>query len=131
MSITLDDGVTTLTLHKDLYWSDENNWHPVEQSVDRTITGAMVVQSALRVKGRPITLEPEDDSSAWMTRAQVDALRNWAAVPGKEMTLTLHGVSRTVIFRHQDGGFEARPVLHYDVPIPTDFYLCTVRLMEI
>lgn len=129
--ITLSDGTTTITLHPDLFWSDENNWNPVEQTVDRTITGAMVIMASLRVAGRPITLEPEDDSTAWMLRSQVDALRNWAAVPGKEMTLTLRGVDRTVIFRHQDGGFEARPVIHYNDVVPGDFYLCTVRLMEI
>lgn len=131
MSITLSDGVDTLTLHKDLFWSDEYNWQEVEQAVDRTITGAMVVQAAARVKGRPITLEPENDSSAWMIRSLVDAVRNWAAEPGKTMTLTLRGVSRTVVFRHQDGGLEARPVIHYDVPVTDDWYLCTIRLMEI
>ena len=131
MSITLTDGTTSLELHPDLLWSDEYRWNPVVQSADRSITGAHIIQTAGVQSGRPITLEPEDDSSAWMTRTQVDAIRNWAAVPGKEMTLTLHGVSRTVIFRHQDGGFEARPVLHYDVPVSTDFYLCTIRLMEI
>lgn len=129
--ITLADNTTTLTLHPDLFWSDETTWNPVEQTVDRTITGSIVVMSSLRVAGRPITLEPEDDSTAWMTRLTVDALRNWAAVPGKEMTLTLRGVSRAVIFRHQDGGFEARPVIHYNDTVPTDFYLCTIRLMEI
>lgn len=131
MSITLSDGVDTIELHKDLLWSDEYNWQEVEQAVDRTITGALVVQAAARVKGRPITLEPENDSSAWMIRSVVDAVRNWAAEPGKTMTLTLRGVSRTVVFRHQDGGLEARPVIHYDVPVTADWYLCTVRLMEI
>lgn len=133
MSLTLADGSTTLTLNPDLYWSDEHNWHPVEQSVERTITGAQVIQAAARVAGRPITLEPEDDEAAWMTRTQVVALRNWAAVPGKTMTLTLRGEAREVIFRHQDGGFEARPVIQYrdGHELPADFYLCTIRLMEI
>lgn len=133
MSLTLADVSTTLTLNPDLYWSDENNWHPVEQAVDRTITGALIVQASARVAGRPITLEPEDDGSAWMTLADVEALRNWAAVPGKTMTLTLRGEAREVIFRHQDGGFEARPVIQYrdGHELPVDFYLCTIRLMEI
>jgi hypothetical protein len=133
MSLTLADSGTTLTLNPDLYWSDEHNWNPVEQSVERTITGAQVIQAAARVAGRPITLEPEDDEAAWMTRTQVVALRNWAAVPGKTMTLTLRGEAREVIFRHQDGGFEARPVIQYrdGHELPADFYLCTIRLMEI
>lgn len=134
MSLTLVDATpTTLTLNPDLYWSDENSWHPVQQSVERTITGAHVIQAAAMVKGRPITLEPMDDDAAWMTLAEVTTLRNWAAVPGKTMTLTLRGVAREVIFRHQDGGFEARPVIQYrdGDQLTTDFFLCTIRLMEI
>ena len=133
MSLTLSDSGTTLALNPDLYWSDENTWHPVEQTADRTITGALIVQAAGRIAGRPVTLEPQDDSAAWMSLADVTALRNWAAVPGKTMTLTLRGVERDVIFRHQDGGFEARPVIQYrdGHELTTDFYRCTIRLMEI
>ena len=133
MSVTLADSGTTLTLNPDLYWSDENNWSPVRQAVAPSITGVPLVQVAAMVNGRPITLEPEDDEAAWMTLADVTALRNWAAVPGKTMTLTLRGVARTVIFRHQDGGFEARPVIQFrdGHELPADFYLCTIRLMEI
>ena len=133
MSLTLADSGTTLTLNPDLYWSDENTWHPVRQAVERTITGAQVIQVAGMTKGRPITLEPIDDEAAWMTLTGVTALRNWAAVPGKTMTLTLRGEAREVIFRHQDGGFEARPVIQYrdGHELPADFYLCTIRLMEI
>ena len=64
MSLTLADVSTTLALNPDLYWSDENNWHPVDQTADRTITGALIVQAAARVAGRPVTLEPQDDSAA-------------------------------------------------------------------
>lgn len=131
MSITLTDGTTSVTLNPDLFWSDEHNWNPVEQTAERTLTGALLVSSAFLTAGRPITLEPEDDSSAWMPRSAVDALRNFAAVPGKELTLTLRSVARAVIFRHQDGGFSARPVVHYNDADNADWYLCTVRLMEI
>lgn len=131
MSILLSDGTTTVTLDPDLYWSDENNWSPVRQGVAPSITGAPIVQVAAMVNGRPITLEPEDDSSAWMHHTVVAQLRNWAAVPGKTLTLTLRGVARTVIFRHQDGGFEAVPIVHYRDVVDNDWYRCTVRLMEI
>ncbi len=131
MSIILSDGNVALELSPDLFWSDENNWHPVEQTTERTITGAMIVSAALRVGGRPITLEPENDESAWMARSAVMVLRNWAAVPGKELNLTLRGVTYPVIFRHQDGGLDARPVVHYSDASNADFYLCVVRLMEI
>ena len=131
MSITLTDGTTTLDLNPDLRWTDEDNWHPVQQAVQRTLTGALDIQSAAMIKGRPITLEPENDDSAWMTSSAVVQLRNWAAVPGQVLTLTLRGVSQSVIFRHQDGGLEAQPVVHYRDRQTSDFYLLTVRLMEI
>lgn len=129
--ITLAADGTTIQLHPDLLWSDEDNWHPVAQAVERTITGALDVQVSALNKGRPITLEPEDDSSAWITSTVVQQLRNLAAVPGQQMVLTLRGVSHTVIFRHQDGGFEAKPVVHYRDRVPGDWYLCVIRLMEI
>lgn len=132
MSITLSVGSTTVELHPDLYWSDEANWHPVEQTAQRTLTGALVVSTASRVGGRPITLEPEDDSSAWMPRSVVQQLRNWAASPGQILTLTLRGQTRDVIFRHHDGpGVEATPVVHFSDVADTDFYRVTLRLMEL
>lgn len=134
MSITLSDGTTTVNLHPDLFWSDEHDWHPVEQSVERTITGALIVQTATREggTGRPITLGPIDESSAWTTLATLTQLRNWAAVPGQELTLTLRGVTHDVLFRHQDGAaIEATPVVHFNTVDTSDFYRVTIRLMVI
>jgi len=128
--ITLQYSTTTLTLDPDLYWSDENDWHPVEQTVTRTVSGALVVNTAARVGGRPITLQPENEGSAWMARATLDTLRSWAAVAGREMTLTLRGVARTVIFRHQDGAIDATPVVHYSDTDNTDWYRVVLRFME-
>ena len=132
MSITLSDGTGSITLHPDLFWADENDWHPVEQSVERSITGALIVQVAARLAGRPITLQPEDENSAWMQRSVVDSLRNWAAVPGKQMTLTLRGTTRTVMFRHHEGeAVVALPVVHFNDVQSADWYRCTIRFMEL
>lgn len=134
MSITLTVGATALALHDDLYWSDENNWHPVEQAVARGITGALIVQAAERLdgKGRPITLGPIDDSSAWMTATTLAQLKAWAAVPAQVMELTLRGVEYEVMFRHQDGAaVEASPLVHFSTVDDTDFYRVTIRLMVV
>lgn len=129
---TLSDGTTTVVLSDDLYWSDENNWSPVEQTVQRSITGAQIVQSAARIGGRPITLQPIDDSCAWITRATLDALRSLAAAPGQQLTLTLRGQTHNVLFRHQDGAaVEASPVVSYGDVAATDFYRATIRFMEV
>lgn len=131
MAITLQYSTTTLTLHPDLFWSDENSWYPVEQTAQRTISGALVVQAKERLMGRPITLQPVDDSSGWIKRDVLDTLRAWAAVPGRQMTLTFNGTSYTVIFRHQDGAIEATHVLFSNDVDDQDWFLVTLRFIQI
>lgn len=131
MSITLAYAGTTLALDSDLFWEDENDWHPVEQSTQRTVTGALIVSNATITGGRPITLKPIDEESAWMSRASLDALRVWAAVAGREMTLTLRGQARTVVFRHSDGAIEAAPIFHFSDASDTDWYRVVLRFLEI
>jgi len=119
-----------VTLDPSLLWTDENNWAPVEQAIQRTVTGALIVSSSARVGGRPITLQPEDDSSSWMNQATVTALRNLTVTPGRVMTLTLRGTNRSVIFRHHESpALEAVPIVHYDDG--ADWYKVTLKLMEI
>lgn len=134
MSITLQYGTTTLPLDPDLYWEDENQYSPVAQAVDTGLTGALIIQvdgDATR-PGRPVTLRPEDDNSAWMIHADLETLKTWAAIAGATFTLTLRGVVRTVMFRHQDKpAVDARPVVHYSDVQAGDFYLVTLKFMEI
>lgn len=119
-----------IQLHPDLTWTDEFSWAPVEQAIQRTVTGALIVSTKGRIGGRPITLQPEDESAAWMPHATVVALRNLAVVPGQVMTLTLRGTNRSVIFRHHEApAFEAVPVVLYDDG--ADWYRVTLKLMEI
>lgn len=129
--ITLVYQSTTLQLDPDLYWADENNWSPVEQSTQRTVTGALIVSNSARVGGRPISLQPVDDASAWMQRGTLETLRSWAAVAGREMTLTLRGQARTVVFRHTDGAIDAEPVFHFSDTDASDWYRVTLRFLEI
>ena len=130
--ITLTYDTTTIELDPDLRWTDEGQWQAVEQSAVRTVTGALVVSTATRAAGRPITLQPDDDSSAWMSRSTIDTLEAWANAAGRSFVLSLHGVSRNVIFRHQDGaGIEYSPVVHYSDVQSGDWYRATFRFMEI
>lgn len=130
--ITLSDGTTTLALDPDLYWSDEYGWAATAQTVETGLTGAPILHLGLRQYGRPITLRPYDERSAWLTRADMAQLKAWADIPGKRLTLTLRGETHTVIFRHHDGGpFEADPVWFVADPDPTDYVLATIRLMTV
>jgi hypothetical protein len=126
---------TALLLPDDLLWSDEHVWTPAVSSVSYLLTGALLVQSATRQAGRPITLIGPSDM-AWVTRATLETLRSWAAVALSDtsgrFTLTLaNGRTFTVAFRHQDTAIEAEPVLGIPARSDADFYRLTLRLMEI
>jgi hypothetical protein len=138
MATTLSDGVTTITLPDDFVWDDEHDWHPVEQAVDYTLTGAILVHTAIKQAGRPITLVGEEDHS-WVTRSTVDALKTYADVAPDPETgngvyqLTLRGVTRDVVFRHHDGEPMSSAIILYKgkAPEPTDYYQITLKFMEV
>ena len=125
----------TLTLPDDLLWSDEHSWSPVVSSVSYLITGSLLVQSATRQAGRSITLVAPADM-AWVTRASVNLLRDWAAMPlgtsSGQFQLTFADARiLTVAFRHGDGALEAEPVTGFVARSDSDFYRITVKLMQI
>lgn len=131
-TITLADSEGTIALHKDLYWQDEFVWQEVEQTATRTITGAMIIQNGVKTAGRPITLVSEDGKSAAMSREVIVALRNWAAVPGKQLTLSIRGQSHNVIFRLQDApAIDVAPWVHYDSVDDDDFYIGTLKFITV
>ncbi len=130
--ITLTYLTTTLTLPIDLRWTDEFDWQAVKQNVDNTITGGIIVESAAILAGKPITLAPVDDSSAWISLETLRAVKAWADVPGRVMTLDFHGTEFDVVFRHQDnGGITALPVVFYRDAANTDFFSATFKFMEV
>lgn len=95
--ITLSDGTTTVTLPADLEWSDEYAWQPVEQSIEFSVTGAVIIEHSTRLAGRPITLSG-DSNRCILTRATLDQLDTWAGTTAQQLTLTLRAVARTVLF---------------------------------
>lgn len=134
MSITLTVGVTELVLDPDLEWTDEHRWNPVRQSTERSLTGAVIVQTGGLLKGRPITLE-NTETSGWtgMTTPIAEQLKTWASVPGLTAVLRFRGVDRNVMFRHADStpAVEMEPLVFFRDVDEADHYLCIIRLMEI
>lgn len=131
---SLADGAV-LTLPDDLLWSDEHAWTPTVASVSYLLTGALLVQSATRQAGRPITLTGALDM-AWVTRSVITTLYDWAAAPlgastGRfELTLADARVF-LVAFRHSETAIEAEPVLGFPARSPEDKYRLTLRLFEV
>lgn len=130
MATTLQYGVTTITLHDDMLWVDEFDWQATVQRAARTIAGSLIVESHARTKGRPVTLAAGADY-AWMPRSTVLALYAAADLPGQKFVLTLRGAAYTVQFNLEAGALEAQPVVDYSDPDATDWYVVTVRLLEV
>ncbi len=130
----LDDEVSLL-LPDDLLWSDEYTWSPAVASLSYLITGALLIQSATRQAGRPITLVGAPDM-AWVTRATVEQLRAWATLPVSSTTGRFDlsfkdGRLFTVAFRHGETAIDTEPVLGFPAHTDTDFYRLTLRFLEI
>lgn len=131
--ITLADNAVTLELPADMAWLDEFSWSPVKQSTTPTVTGSVVIEHSVMQSGRSITLAGGQDR-AWISYGDLVQLKSWADEPGLELTLTIRGVARTVVFRHEDGSgaLEAgMPLEHTDRTDNTQRWYCTLRFLEI
>jgi hypothetical protein len=121
----------TLTLPDDLQWIDEHLWTPAVASASYLLTGALLIESATRQAGRPITLQAPDDM-AWVSRTTVDRIYEWASLPERTFELRLvDGRALTVAFRHQDGAIEAQPVLGFGGLAPDSRWRVSLRLMQV
>ncbi len=122
----------TVQLPRGLVWVDEFAWRPVESSTEYTLSGALVIDSATRLAGRPITLQGSEDAG-WrgMTRAVVLAVQALASAPGATYVLTLaDGRSFDVAFAPENP-FEARPLARPELPDADHPYVATLRLIEV
>lgn len=127
---SLSDGAV-IRLPDDLLWVDEHAWTPGVASVPYLLTGALLVESAIRQAGRPITLVSAADMG-WVRRAVVDQLYAWASEPGRAFELTLlDGRVFEVVFRHQETAIEAEPVMGFPARGAGDWYRVTVRVMGV
>ena len=78
----------TITLPDDLLWINEFEWNPVEQTTERSLTGALLVQEGQIIHGRPIILSGNGEAG-WVSRLTVKSLFALTKAANKTMTLTL------------------------------------------
>ncbi|MDG4562561.1 MAG: hypothetical protein P9E88_14835 [Candidatus Competibacter sp.] len=145
MAITLG----ALVLPSGLVWSDEDAWSPVEQALDYTLTGALVVEESVRLAGRPITLAGKRSGNfytAWVMRGQsflgfssLADVRAALSEAGATFVLTLHD-SRTFTVcprRDGDGPLVVSPMPVFGDLQPTApgsdhcYFVESIRLMEV
>ena len=86
MAITLG----MIALPDGLRWEDEYKWSALNVGTDYSLTGAIIVQTAIRQVGRPISLVG-GQQFCWATKAQLDALQAALdACTDAGLLLTLH-----------------------------------------
>lgn len=124
MSLTLDG----LELPINLVWVDEFDWTPTEQKQTRTLTGALIFETAQRQGGRPITLA-EGDLPVFVPKATLDALYAKLSIT-TPLSLTLQDRRIfSVTFRHEDKPIDAKTRVDYQIMYSTDVYQATIRLI--
>ena len=123
----------TVTLPDDLLWQNEFEWNQNDQSQERTLSGAMVVQTAARLYGRPIRLQGGQDGG-WITRATAKAIRALETDPTRVMTLTgLNDEAPLAVMFDRTSGpaFESQMIMRFAGPSDQTWYSCALRLITV
>ena len=128
--MTTHHTLGSIAVPRGMVWVDEFDWVPVERAVAYSLAGALLVDVAPRLAGRPITLAGEVDAG-WLGRSVVAQLYALASATDATYTLTLaDGRAFTVMFA-PDSPFEAKPVGRPELPTATNPYYATLRLIEV
>lgn len=119
-----------IELPRGMLWVDEFNWSAVQKTVERSITGAQVIDAVAKVKGRPITLQAVEDQG-WIRRDTLLAVQALADEAGGEYPLRLaDGREFTVQFSASDP-ISAAPISRPELPAGTHPYVATLRLITV
>lgn len=120
----------SIQIPRGMVWADEFDWHAVEREAEYSITGALLLDVAVRQAGRAITLEGSE-SAGWITRSALQALQALAALPDATHALTLaDGRTFTVCFA-PGAPITATPIARPELPPSSYPYVATVRLIEV
>ncbi|WP_237736643.1 hypothetical protein [Delftia acidovorans] len=127
---TKNHTLGTLQIPRGMTWADEFTWSAVSRNTERSITGALIVDEAGKLSGRPITLQGEE-SQGWIRRATLLSLQEMAGAAGQVYRLQLaDGRSFDVQFSG-DEPIAARPVGNPELPALANPYVATVRLITV
>ena len=123
----------TVTLPDDLQWVNEFEWNQAVQSQARTLSGAIEIQTATYLYGRPIRLVGGSDGG-WISRATARAIRALEADPNRMMTLSglYDEAPLTVLFDRSNGpAFESQMIMRCATPASDTWYSCALRLITV
>lgn len=119
-----------IAVPRGMLWADEFDWVPVDRATTYSVTGALIVDVAARLAGRPITLAGEVDAG-WLQLGVLRQLHALASLPDATHALELaDGRTFTVMFA-PDAPIEAKPIGRPELPSAANPYYATLRLIEV
>lgn len=124
--ITLD----AITLPFDLVFTNEFAWSPITQSVNKSLSGALIVEEHKQLKGRRIILDGGTDGG-WIDRATLLLLKAKMDTVDLQMVLDVDGNSYNVIFDQSNNPIDARQIIECSDPTATSQYHIKLSFIEV
>lgn len=115
-----------LELPENLYWSNEFKFKGIAQSVERTVAGALIIESAPLVYGQKITL-----MGAWSKRELVIGLKALESSGGVVEFVDNAEQVRSVVFDIEADGLQAELLSPEVAPDSETLYELTINLLTV
>lgn len=121
-----------IQIPRGMVWSDEFDWSAREASSEFSVSGALLLDVAVRQAGQPITLTGDDDAG-WIPRSTLIALHALCAdQPASNHVLTLaDGRTFDVQFAPGESPITGHSISRPELPAGTHPYVATVRLIAV
>lgn len=117
-----------IALPPGMIWADEFDWIAPLRAQEYSLTGALVVDVAVRQAGRPITLSGEADHG-WIRRSALQSLYQLVNTTTGPLSLTLADGRAFPVHFAAGEPITATPIARAELP-PTNFpYYVTLRLV--
>jgi hypothetical protein len=126
MSLMLDG----LELPPDMVWVDEFDWSPIAQTETRSLSGALIIETAEKLEGRPITLVG-DPESGWITKAKVDALYEKLLITTPLVLTLQNNQTFNVTWRHSEKPVDMKPLKYNRIMKPDSKYYGSIKLIQV
>ena len=114
-----------------LLWDNEFNQNKINQTIQHTLSGSVVVYSGKKLNGYPISLS-SGENYGWLKRSVVEQISALTEDINLVMTLNIRGVNKQVMFDNSKGdGFEATPLFPLVNPTADAYYRVKINLISI
>lgn len=119
-----------IELPSELQWNEKEGYTGIEGSTEMTLDGTLVIWED-DIGNQTIDLV-STKNTAWLTYAQVRALKELAKIKGAVYTLEYNNEVLNVRFRSEDNPvLEVAPLIPRSNTADSDYFYGTIKLMEV